>query len=221
MTGVRIILLAKAPLPGLAKTRLAPALGKEGAAELARRLLHHAVSEAVAARLGPVELCVTPGAADPAWDGLRTACPSLIWTDQGEGDLGERMARAAVRGLATAMPVLLIGSDCPMLDRDRLVSAARLLERADAVMNPACDGGYVLLGLNRIAPELFTAIPWSTNIVAAETMRRADMLGWKMELMEPLHDVDEPSDLAWLPDRLRSDCSPVQAERIGICPTPT
>jgi len=82
---VRIVLFAKAPLPGLAKTRLIPALGALGAAELARRMLKHAVTQALAAEVGPVELCVTPFHQESTWQSLGIPA-AVTWSDQGEGD---------------------------------------------------------------------------------------------------------------------------------------
>ena len=109
MTATRIILFAKAPLPGFAKTRLAPVLGDEGAARVARRLLDHALREATEAAIGPVEPCVTPAPDDAAWAALREDWLDLDWSDQGSGDLGQIMARAAQRGLARGTPVILMG----------------------------------------------------------------------------------------------------------------
>ncbi|MDE2570287.1 MAG: TIGR04282 family arsenosugar biosynthesis glycosyltransferase [Sphingomonadales bacterium] len=197
----RVILFGKAPLAGFAKTRLIPAVGKVGAAVLARRLLIHAIDEARAAFHGAVELCVTPSPDDPVWDVQGIRHPDLSWSEQGDGDLGARMARAAKRALANGEPVLLIGSDCPALDRRTLSVAARRLENADAVMIPALDGGYVLLGLRRYDPSLFSEIAWSTETVAHVTAERCARLGWRVDRMAPLPDIDEPSDLAHVPEQ--------------------
>ena len=97
----QVIVFAKAPVAGQAKTRLIPALGAAGAAALAERLLDHAVAQAVAAGLGRVVLCVTPDAEHPAFQRLR-ARHSLHLTLQGQGDLGQRMHRALARALAGA-----------------------------------------------------------------------------------------------------------------------
>jgi len=183
----RIVVFAKQPLPGRVKTRLIPALGAEGAARLAQEMLDRTIEEALATGL-PVELCGDPDAA--AWyDGPAEAGA------QGEGDLGERLARSARRALAAGDGVLLIGTDCPSLDRHRLRAAARALESHHAVLHPAADGGYVLLGLGRFDPSLFEAMPWSTPEVAAETVARIAALGWSLDLRETLRDVDEPADL--------------------------
>lgn len=110
------------------------------------------------------------------------------------------MARAAKRVLANGEPVLLIGSDCPALDRRALSVAARRLENTDAVMVPALDGGYVLLGLRRYDPSLFSEIAWSTATVARVTAERFATLGWRLDCMAPLPDIDEPEDIAHLPE---------------------
>ena len=195
---VRIVIIAKAPRPGYAKTRLIPALGAQGAAALAQLMLRHAVSIALQAGVGPVELCAAPNRHDPAWAAL--ALPQkLLWSDQGEGDLGERMARAAQRTLAQGESVLLIGTDCPQMDAAHLQRAAASLQTHDACLTPTLDGGYALLGLNQFHASLFDDMPWSTAAVAAETRSRAAAIPWTLHLMKTLRDVDEPDDLLALP----------------------
>jgi hypothetical protein len=198
----RIVIFAKAPVAGLAKTRLMPALGAQGAARLASAMLSHAVEQALASAVGPVELCVTPAPHDPVWSGLAPQ-DSLNWSDQGHGDLGERMARAAQRTLDAGEPVLLMGTDCPELTAGRIREAAASLLATDATLVPAFDGGYVLLGLNRFDASLFTGIAWSTATVAQATQRRVEQLGWSLQTLPTLHDIDEPADLQWLPEHLQ------------------
>ncbi len=199
MTTTRIVIFAKAPVAGLAKTRLIPALGAETAARLARRMLLHTLQEASAAAVGPVELCVTPHPSDPAWQGL-PPLEGICWTAQAVGDLGVRMADAARRASAASEPVLLVGTDCPQLDAVHLRRAAELLHDSDAVLYPTFDGGYVLLGLRRFHPRLFEQIPWSTAEVADRTIECVHELGWSLAVGGMLHDIDEPTDLRWLPD---------------------
>ena len=183
----RIIIFAKAPVPGEVKTRLIPALGAKGAAELAERMLAATCREAVAAAVGPVELCLS---------GVPVGIPAGVGvTDQGEGDLGERLWRAAARA---DLPLLLIGTDCPGLDRHRLRAAAESLRDHDAFLHPAEDGGYALLGLNRLAPSLFADIAWSTDTVARDTVARVTALDWSLHVGETLRDIDEPEDLVHL-----------------------
>lgn len=197
MKPVRTVIFAKAPLPGFAKTRLIPALGAQGAADLARRMLLRAVQEAHGANLGPVELCVTPAPTEEVWRTL--PLPAAVqWTEQGEGDLGARMARAAQRVLDCGEAVLLTGTDCPELKAAQLQQAASALQRCDATLVPAFDGGYVLLGLNRFHRSLFDGIAWSTDSVAAETVNRLKQLDWTLQSFPMLHDIDQPEDLKWL-----------------------
>lgn len=199
---VRIVVLAKAPVPGRVKTRLIPALGAAGAADLAKRLLAHTLEQAMAAGIGSVELCASPAVSHPDWAD-QTLPMGLETSDQGEGDLGARMARAArghlgVGGVA-GWRVLLIGTDCPALSATRMREAAKALNDHEAAVYPAQDGGYVLLGLRAFHPSLFSDLPWSTSAVAALTLERLRALGWRVWVGEQLQDIDEPADLVHLP----------------------
>jgi rSAM/selenodomain-associated transferase 1 len=196
----RIVIFAKAPVAGFAKTRLIPALGAEGAASLAHRLLDHAIRQALDAAVGSVELCMTP-ADEAAWKDV-TLPVSVMRSAQGDGDLGPRMARASERVIADGESIILTGTDCPALDAQCLRQIARGLGEADTVMVPAADGGYVALGLNRFHPTLFTGIAWSTRAVAFQTRRRIAGLGWSIRQLPALHDIDLASDLRWLPGGL-------------------
>jgi len=183
----RIVIFAKAPVPGQVKTRLIPALGEEGAATLAGKMLVDTCREAVAAQVGPVELCLS---------GKLSHVPAGVEvSDQGEGDLGQRLARAAERVIGGGEAAIFIGTDCPGLDSRRLRSATSELERHDAVMHPTFDGGYALLGLRQYDPSIFSGIEWSTPTVAAATVARFNALGWSLHVGDMLLDVDEPADL--------------------------
>ena len=213
MTTTRIVIFAKAPVAGFAKTRLIPALGAETAARLARRMLLHTLQEARAAAVGPVELCVTSHPSDPVWQGF-PPLEGLCWTEQAVGDLGVRMAEAARRASAVGEQVLLIGTDCPQLDAMHLRQATELLHDSDAVLYPTFDGGYALLGLRRFDPRPFEQIPWSTAEVADRTIGRVRALGWSLAVGGMLHDIDDSTDLRWLPDDWRSEqlCSVARTE---------
>ena len=209
-----ITIFAKAPQPGFAKTRLIPALGEIGAAKLAQRLLMHTLTESLAAGVGRVELCVTPSITDPVWQTL--AVPDEVQlSEQGDGDLGARMARRARRAIESGESILLIGTDCPKLDAARLRRAATALQESDAVLVPAADGGYVLLGLRNFHETVFTGIPWSTDTVAHETLSRMGQLGWTVQKHPVLHDIDEPVDLRWLPEQWLNPISVISA-RSGV-----
>lgn len=196
MKRIRIVILAKVPKAGFAKSRLIPLLGVEGAQALAQRLLEYTVAEALQAGLGPVELCLTP---DDSVTGSLRIPETVQCSVQGPGDLGERMARIGARVVSEGDAVILIGTDCPALNADRLRQIAEGLSLADTVLAPAVDGGYVALGLNRFHPILFSDIPWSTDSVAFDTLCRLGQLGWSVHQLPMLHDIDRPDDIKWLP----------------------
>jgi rSAM/selenodomain-associated transferase 1 len=180
-----IIVFAKAPLAGHAKTRLIPALGAQGAAKLAERLMHSALAHAVEAQVGPVELCATPDRMHRAFGDAVTR-HRITLTEQGE------------RVLRTQPQALLIGTDAPGLDAAYLRAAALALRDADAVFGPAADGGYTLVGLKRPRPELFINMRWSHDHVMAQTRERLSQAGLRSVELPVLHDIDEPADLVHL-----------------------
>lgn len=193
-----VIVFAKAPLPGFAKTRLIPALGAQGAARLAERLLEETLRQAVAAAIGPVLLCCTPDASHAAFQRMAQLF-AVTLSVQGEGDLGLRMRRALEAALQSHSRVVLIGTDAPGLDAAVLRSAADALLQHDAVFGPASDGGYTLAGLSRPAPELFEGIAWSTPQVMQQTRERIAQYRLRHAELPELHDIDEPADLVHLP----------------------
>jgi hypothetical protein len=157
-----LIVFAKAPVAGRAKTRLIPALGAEGAAALAARLLDRALQQAAEAGLAAIELCVSPDATHPRLQGAAARYGAALMP-QGEGDLGARMQRALSRRLAAHPKVLLIGTDAPSLDARVLRAAAAALDEHDAVFVPALDGGYALVGLARLGQSRATGAGPSTG----------------------------------------------------------
>lgn len=198
MMPVRIVIMAKAPVAGFAKTRLIPALGAEGAARLAQKMLGHTLATAIASKLGIVEICATPDPTDPAWQNLDLP-NNIIWSAQGDGDLGERMARAVARTTLGGEAVILIGTDCPAIDVFILHEAAQALHDYDASLLPTYDGGYALMALKRFDNRLFENMPWSTSTVALQTLQRMVQIDCEVKLLQTLHDIDEPLDLAQLP----------------------
>jgi uncharacterized protein len=192
-----LIVFAKAPVAGEAKTRLIPELGADGAARLAHWLLERTLRTAIDSGVGPLELCAAPDTSHPAiaaWAGQ----PGVTLAVQGEGDLGARMARALDRALQIHRRALLFGTDAPRLDATVLRQAMRSLDTHDAVFVPAVDGGYALVGLRRPVPQLFDAMPWSTSRVMACARERLQASGLDHAELAPLHDIDEPVDLVHL-----------------------
>lgn len=200
-TACRVIVMAKAPVAGQVKTRLIPALGADGAARLAARFLSEAVGQALACGADEVELCGAPGATHPAFADIARDVRVAL-SDQGEGDLGQRMDRALARALGQGRSAVLIGTDAPALDAATLRRACAALSDAngiDAVFGPAADGGYVLVGLRRPVAGLFDGIAWSTDQVMAQTRLRLADLGVRHVELPVLSDVDEPNDLVHVP----------------------
>ncbi len=193
---VNVLVFARAPNAGAAKTRLIPALGAKGAARLHRRLVLRALATARAAALGPVMLCCAPDTQHRFFRALARRGQHCV--SQAEGDLGARMQQALEAVLAA--PTLLIGSDCPALTPEHLRQAAAALQAGkDAVFLPAEDGGYVLVGLAADAPAaLFEAMPWGSDAVMDETRARLRSLGWAWSEPATLWDVDRPADLVRL-----------------------
>ncbi len=199
-----LIILAKAPAPGLSKTRLMPALGAAGAAKLAQRLLDHTIETALQTKdFAHLELCVTPDLNHQAFSQHRTAlkakAPFFAWTLQSDGDLGARMQQAFERALDHCDAAVMIGTDAPAITATQLHQAALDLTQRDAVFIPALDGGYALIGLKRMLPTLFTDMPWSTSEVMQTTSRRLAALGSSWQTYPAVHDIDEPDDLQHLP----------------------
>lgn len=200
----RILLFAKAPEPGRVKTRLLPAIGAEAAARLYEQLLCTTVARLEAAQLAPIQLWCAPDTRHPVFAGLRRRHGLSLWQQQGEG-LGARMEQAAGTALREADQVLLIGGDCPALEAVHLEQALGWLASGmDAVIGPAEDGGYVLLGLRRVDPGLFRGMPWGGDRVLSETRERLRRLQWSWQELPLLWDLDRPADL----ERYRSQsCS--------------
>ncbi len=193
--------MARAPDPGHAKTRLIAALGAEGAAALQMKLTARTVATATAAAIGPVTLWATPDEGHPAFQELRQRFDISLATQPG-GDLGARML-AAVR--AAKGPALVIGTDCPVLTPDHLRDAAEVLHSYDAVLIPAEDGGYVLIGTRKPQPVLFADVDGGTPTVMAETRWLLSAHGLSWRELPALWDVDTPDDL----QRLQREASQI------------
>ena len=186
-----IAVFARAPLAGQAKTRLIPLLGADGAAALQRRLIERTLSTACAVQGARVTLWVA-GDAGHAFVAEAARRFGVAIAEQRGADLGARMNHAFE---TVGAPLLLIGTDCPQLAPDDLSAAAGALRAHDVVIQPATDGGYVLIGLARPRPPLFESIDWGGPQVLRQTRERIAALGLRCALLPPLHDLDTPADL--------------------------
>ncbi len=191
----RLIVFAKAPVPGQVKTRLASRLGSEQAARIHEWLTLHTLETATRHVSCPIELWCSPGTEHGFFQDCRQRYPLTLHTQQGE-DLGARMAHAFASALGRGGHAVLIGTDCPILDGAHLDLAFDTLAQGhDAVLTPAADGGYVLIGLSRLSPLPFTRITWGTSKVYRETTAHLERLGWRWRELEKLWDIDTASDL--------------------------
>ncbi|NJN74564.1 MAG: glycosyltransferase [Limnothrix sp. RL_2_0] len=188
-----LIIFTRYPIPGTTKTRLIPALGAAGAADLQRQLTEHTL-EQVVGLAADISIFFSGGnqAEMQTWLGEQ-------WHYQpqkGEG-LGDRLINAFHHSETLGYErTLIIGIDCPEITGELLTEAFSALESHDAVFGKAHDGGYYLVGLQTVIPELFTDMPWGTETVLAETLNRANSFNLSSKILRTLHDIDYPEDLA-------------------------
>jgi rSAM/selenodomain-associated transferase 1 len=193
-----LAIFARAPVPGAAKTRLVPRLGAEGAAALHARLVEHTLRTAASAAFADLSLWCTPSTEHPVFRACERLAP-LRLVPQPAGDLGARMHAVFEALLPAGRPIVLVGTDAPGLTAACLREAASSLAGGDdAVVVPAEDGGYALLGLRRVDRALFDGVPWGTDAVLAETRTRLSRLRWTWRELAPVRDVDRPEDVDWL-----------------------
>jgi len=201
----RIMVFAKAPVPGAVKTRLIPQLGAQGAAHLHEELAQRSLGTALNAALCPVQLWCSPSVQHEFFTRCRQRYALLTLACQHGPDLGARMAQAFTQTLAHCRYAVVIGTDCPALAAADLRAALSALQEGyDAVLGPAQDGGYVLLGLRRFDATLFEDIAWGGDKVAELTRAHLRALGWRWHELATQWDVDRPEDLARLAELLKN-----------------
>lgn len=193
-TGAAAIVIAKAPRPGLCKTRLEPLLGADGCAALQAELIRRAA--AWAAAVGTPYVAFTPDDARQEIAGLAPAGTRLI--EQADGDLGDRLAAATTAVLSEhGGPVVLIGVDTPQIKPDVGLQAIEdLRSGVDVTFGPAADGGYYLVGLNEPHPEVF-ALPtekWGGAEVFELSLAAAHAAGLTLAMLRAERDLDDEED---------------------------
>lgn len=192
----RIIVFCKAPEPGKVKTRLAKTIGDQAATTVHEYLAWQCFGKLADACIAPVELWCSPSIEHGFFRRCEAEFGFTLKTQTGEC-LGERMKNAFSDMPSQCRYSVIIGTDCPAIDSSYLQSAFSDLENHDAVLGPAEDGGYVLLGLRKLQPAIFTRMPWGTSRVLAETRAR---LKGNVKENPMLWDVDRAEDLIRLRD---------------------
>lgn len=189
-----LLIFCKAPIPGQVKTRLQPALTAEQAAQAHRQLTTMTLDRAFRQPLCPVELHCAPDTSHDFFQDCAHRYPLTLKSQQGD-DLGERMQHAFDDALGRYQHAVLMGCDCPSLSVDDLHQAlVKLHAEHDAVIAPADDGGYVMIGLNQVQPRLFSDMNWGHDQVMTVTRRRAKDLGLKVYELDSQWDVDTYQD---------------------------
>ena len=194
MTTTKLLIFAKHPTPGQVMTRLCPPLTHEQAASVHRACVGLLCERAF--RSWPVRptLVITPDDAEAKF--REFTGPFIAIMGQGEGDLGERLARAAKTSLDESTPaVLIIGSDSPTMPARLIHDAQSRLAKSDVVIGPCEDGGVYLIGIKRAADGLFEGIEWSTDRVAQQLKDSAKSCGMTVAELETWYDIDRPADL--------------------------
>lgn len=193
--GPCLVVIAKQPERGKVKTRIASVLGGDQAAELYRCALRDTLTLAGSVADVTHVLSYAPPTDEGRMYFARTAPTFALIPQQGMA-FGERLSGTFARLLHDYSPVVLIGSDSPDLPTEFIARAFALLRaEADAVIGPATDGGYYLLGMRSMHPSLFECIDWSTEAVLAQTRERASAAGLQMADLPPWHDLDTVDDL--------------------------
>ncbi|MGG6269758.1 TIGR04282 family arsenosugar biosynthesis glycosyltransferase [Leptolyngbya sp. AN03gr2] len=192
----QLIIFTRYPEAGKAKTRLIPALGEVGAAELHRRMTESTIAKV--RNLENVSICVyfTGGTIQQMQDWLGD---DLEYQLQPSGDLGDRLIHIFQtmfdRG---ARSVIAIGTDCPDLTSEILTLAFTQLKTHHLSIGKATDGGYYLIGLDQLIPDVFQNIAWSTDVVFQQTLEIVKRLDLSIAFLPVLNDVDRPEDLQYL-----------------------
>ena len=202
-----LIVVGKAPEPGLTKTRLMPSLSAEETAELYRAFLLDAVD--LGLQLGWERVCVVhPRGAGRTLRDILPGRTTLL--EQPTDGLGEALAFAFEYHFAAGFQrVVLIGSDNPTLRRGPVEQACAALKTHDLSVGPTVDGGYYLIALRHPHPGIFEGVDWSTPRVYAQTLDRARQLGLRVHAVPEWYDIDAPADLERLQRELRSASDPV------------
>jgi len=190
----KLLVFTKAPIMGEVKTRLQPDYSVEQSLLIHKRLILNTLELTKELTEFDVGLYCAPDRNSLFFLDCENNFPITLSNQEG-ADLGERMAFALSVALQTNEKVIVIGTDCPDINKDYIIQAFEALNENDAVIGPAADGGYVLLGLRKFSHDLFTDISWSSDIVLEQTLKVLNDLSWTYQELGIMHDLDRPEDL--------------------------
>ncbi len=192
----RLIVFAKAPVEGRVKTRLIPHIGAQTATELYCLMVERIVRVATESDICPVELWCSPNYSHEFFQSLKNRYSLTLHTQVGD-NLGQKMFNAANWISKRPRKTVIVGCDCPQLSTQHLESAFQILSdnHFDAVVTPAHDGGYVMIGMKENHYSLFSGINWGTAEVLNQTRKALEQLGWRWRELPSLHDLDVMQDM--------------------------
>lgn len=193
ITNKQLIIFIKAPVPGQCKTRLIPYLDAELACEFYKELVNTCFKNITPLSNVDIAIYTTPDINNNFIQNLANTHPASLHIQQGN-DLGERMHDAIHTSLKNHDKCVLIGTDCPVLDKPYIDNAFKALDQHDMVLGPAKDGGYVLIGATKINTRLFDNINWGTRLVLEQSLKNNETAGYSTHLLNTLWDIDEPED---------------------------
>jgi len=189
----QLIVFIKSPEPGKCKTRLIPFLTAQQACEFYISLVSHCFKTIASLSDIDIALYIYPDTQHPFIQTLQLNHPLTLHKQQGN-NLGERMHHAIQCALKTHKQCVLIGTDCPVMDAAYINKAFKALHQHDMVLGPAKDGGYVLIGANKIQAELFANINWGSDAVLQQSLNNNNAAGYNTHLLNTLWDIDTPED---------------------------
>ncbi|MBL4761237.1 MAG: TIGR04282 family arsenosugar biosynthesis glycosyltransferase [Gammaproteobacteria bacterium] len=207
-TAVKVLLFAKAPVAGYCKTRLIPALGLEATTHLHQKMINHCLATLQTMQRRNHKLYSYELWSDDsqhAFIAQAGATHQIKIQQQSGTDLGQKMFNALNTALKTSKKVILIGSDCPEIDSDYIDLAKQKLDSCDVVIGPAIDGGYVLIAVRKITPEIFNYINWGSDQVLQQTKSQLQQSSLSWCLLSALTDIDTAADLQRLANKPEYD----------------
>jgi len=197
----KLLIFTKSPVLGEVKTRLQPDYSEEQSLTVHKNLLLNTLTKTTAINGVDIELCCTPDRTTSFFMNCENNFPVALSNQYG-ADLGERMAFAFSVALQKYEKVVVIGTDCPDINEAYISQAFASLAENNAVIGPAVDGGYVLLGLRQYSLKVFQNISWGSGTVFVQTENALNELSWSYKELAIMHDVDRPEDLQRYPELL-------------------